>query len=183
MKRSVFLSLVFLLCMSMTYGQKADNGKGKETKQEPKKERVPLKKLEGTSVNVIAKNNFAAGFTDATNVKWTRSANFDEATFTRNNEKVTAYYDSDGNLVGTATPKKFADLPEKGRQAIKEKYKDYTVGPVIFFDDNKASETDMILWSTQFDDEDAYFVELTKGTKKIVVQVNTFGVVTLFKNL
>ena len=183
MKRSVFSTLVFLFCMSMIYGQTADNGKGKETKQEPKKERVALKNLEGTSVNVNAKNNFAAEFKDASNVQWTRSKNFDEATFTRNNEKVTAYYDYDGNLVGTTTQKKFTDLPEKGRQAIKDKYKDYTAGPVIFFDDNEANETDMILWSTQFDDEDAYFVELTKGANKIVVQVNSFGTVTLFKNL
>jgi len=41
----------------------------------------------------------------------------------------------------------------------------------------------MILYGIQFEDADNYFVELSKGTKKIVLQVNTDGVVFFFKQL
>ncbi len=62
-------------------------------------------------------------------------------------------------------------------------YKDYTIGPVVFYDDNEANSTDMILYGEQFEDADNYFVELSKGTKKIVVQVSPEGVVYFFKQL
>ena len=88
---------------------------------------------------------------------------------------MTAFYDNDGKLVGTTMIKTFADVPANGQKQIKKKYKDYTVGPVIFFDNNEFNETDMMLYGLQFDDEDNYFVELTKGNSKIVVRVNSAG--------
>ena len=41
----------------------------------------------------------------------------------------------------------------------------------------------MYFYNTQFSDADNYFVELSKDTKKIVVQVNAEGEVFLFKEL
>jgi hypothetical protein len=93
------------------------------------------------------------------------------------------FYDIDGILVGTTQIKTFGDVPVKGQQAIKKNYKDYTIGQVVFYDDNEANDTDMKLYGMQFDDKDNYFVELLKGTNKIVVQVNTEGDVFFFKDL
>jgi len=39
------------------------------------------------------------------------------------------------------------------------------------------------LYGVQFEDADNYFVELSKGIKKNVLQVNTEGVVCFFKQL
>jgi hypothetical protein len=41
----------------------------------------------------------------------------------------------------------------------------------------------MILYGIQFDDVDSYFVELQKGTKKLVVQVLMDGQVMFFTDL
>jgi hypothetical protein len=41
----------------------------------------------------------------------------------------------------------------------------------------------MILWGLQFDDRDLYFVELTKGASKIIVQVDAEARVSFFKKL
>jgi hypothetical protein len=98
-------------------------------------------------------------------------------------KKMTAWYDYYENLVGTTSQVSFADLPADGQKAIKTKYKDYTVGKVIFFDDNEVNETDMILYNQQFDDADNYFVELAKEKSTMVVMVNTRGEVTFFKRL
>ena len=93
------------------------------------------------------------------------------------------YYDSNGKLIGTTSSKAFTDVPAKGQQEIKTKYKDYTAGPVIFYDDNEENDTDMILWGLQFNDADNYFVELTKGNSKLIIRVDTAGGISLFKQL
>jgi hypothetical protein len=186
MKKLAVLSMTFLFAMSIVFGQtqKADKEKTKETKKEVKAERVALKKLEGSDVNTLAKNNFSSDFKDAKDVEWKRIETYDKASFTtKDGKKMSAYYDINGNLVGTTQYKTFADLPEAGQKDIKKNYKDYTIGQVVFYDDNENNDTDMILYGVQFEDQDNYFVEMIKGTDKIVLQVNTKGEVFFFKQL
>lgn len=177
------MTLLFVFSVAQAQTKKAEKEKVQEPKKEQKTDRVPLKKLEGTTVSETAKNSFIADFANATNVKWERSGTFDEAAFDKDGQKLTAFYDSNGKLVGTTSSKTFADLPIKGQQEIKARYKDYSVGQVIFFDDNETNDTDMILWATQFDDEDLYFVEMTKGTSKIILKIDPAGFVSLFNKL
>ena len=196
MKKLAVLSVTFLLAISVFQVQAqvskevAEKSTIKETKnelktekKELKTERKELRKLTGSAVNTISKNSFYADFGDLPNVKWTKSIYFDEATFTKDGVEKTAFYDYDGKLVGTTEVKTLADVPAKGQKAIKSKYKDYTVGPVIFFDDNEFNETDMLLYGLQFDDADNYFVELAKGPSKMMVRVNAAGDVSFFKQL
>lgn len=172
MKKVLALSITFLFAVSVVIGQAT------------KKARVPLKKLEGKDVSIVSKNNFATEYGNVPNVKWVRSSNFDEATFIKDGKEMRAFFDDEGNLVGTTSHVKFADLPEKAQKEIKAKYNDYSINPaIVFFDDNEKVDTDMILYGTQFEDADNYFVELSKGTKRIVLQVNPEGMVTFFKEL
>jgi hypothetical protein len=188
MKKLAILSGTFLFIVAVGQGQaqKEDNDKEnvKETKSELKTERIALRKLEGKNVGVLAKNNFSKDFSDAKDVQPMRGINFDEFLFTnKDGNRIKAYYDYDGNLVGTTQSKTFADIPLKGQKEIKEKYKDYTIGDVFFYDDNEMNDTDMMLYGLQFDDKDLYFVELTKGPSKIVVQVDMQARVSFFKKL
>lgn len=185
MKRLIIVTVSIFFVLSVTLGQtkKQEKTQTKETKKELKSERVALKKLEGTKVSELAIQNFKVDFGDIQNVQWKRNGTFDEAQFKKDGKDMTAFYDIDGKLVGTTQLAAFTDLPAKGQQEIKTMYKDYTVGPVIFFDDNEANDTDMILYGTQFDDQDTWLVEMSKGTKKIVVQVLKNGEVQFFKQL
>jgi len=194
MKKLAVLSLTFLLAMGVVRIQAQDPQKEKaaikETrkvvkteKKELKTERKALRKLNGNEVNTISKNSFYADFGDLPNAKWHKSIYFDEVTFTKDGHEMTAFYDFDGKLVGTTSLKTFSDVPVNGQKEIKKMYKDYYVGPVIFFDDNEFNDTDMMLYGLQFDDEDNYFVELAKGNSKIMVRVNTTGNVFFYKQL
>jgi hypothetical protein len=186
MKKLGILLMTFLFAMTIVLGQtqKTDKEKTKETKKEAKAERVALKKLEGSNVSMVAKDEFNSDFKDAKNVEWKRIGTFDKASFTnKDGQKMSAFYDIDGNLVGTTQFKTFADLPETGQKEIKKMYKDYTIDQVVFYDDNENNETDMIIYGEQFEDADNYFVEMTKATSKIVLQVNTTGDVFFFKQL
>ena len=179
MKKIIIVSLVFLTAISLAQGQT----KKEETRNEQKAERTALKKLEGTNVSKMAKESFQSDYGNIQNVQWKRNGTFDEAEFTRDGKKITAFYDIEGKMVGTTQQANWSDLPAKVQAEIKTTYKDYTVGPVIFFDDNEANETDMVMYGIQFDDADTYLVELVKGTKKIVVQVDKQGMVNFFKQL
>ncbi len=192
MKKLAVLSMALLFVGASLQSQAQVKQKGeiaeakKEVKTEKKElrtERIALRKLEGTKVSELAKQQFRSDFGAVPNVQWRRSATFDEATYTKAGHKVTAYYDSGNTLVGTCTIETLADVPAKGQAEIKTKYKGYTPRVVIFFKDNEANDTDMLLYGNQFEDADNYFVELAKGKQKMVVQVTPLGAVSYFANL
>jgi hypothetical protein len=183
MKKLALLATALLFTSGLVFAQPQTKKAVKTEKNEMKTERVALKKLEGNMVSNQAKSNFEMDFGNVSGAQWKRVDTYDEVTFTANGVKEKAFYDGDGNLVGTTQKKTFADIPARAQKEIKEKYKDYSIGPVVFFDDNEANDTDMILWATQFDDEDLYFVELTKGPEKIIVKVDPSGGVGFFKKL
>ncbi|MEJ0082234.1 MAG: hypothetical protein WDM78_15105 [Puia sp.] len=101
----------------------------------------------------------------------------------KNNVLYTAYYDGNSELVGTISNVSVADLPAHALQDINKKYKGYTIGNVVFYDDNESNESDMMYYGQRFDDEDKYFVELQNDKEKIVVQVNSVGEVSFFRTL
>lgn len=185
MKKLMVSTMAFLFVVAAVLGQapKTASTQTKETKKEVKAKMAPLKKLEGKTVSSVAKNSFSTDFGSIPNVKWERSLNFDEATFMKDGKEMKAYYDFEGKLVGTTERKMFTDIPAKAQTEIKLKYKDYSIGPVVFFDDNELNTTDMSLWNTQFEDQDNFFVELAKGTNKIIVQVHPTGDINFFTQL
>jgi hypothetical protein len=182
MKKFAVLSMVFMFSLSLIYAQGPKTGKAqtKETKKEQRSERVSLKKLNGSVINPVAKNNFVTDFGNTPAEKWERSAYFDEVVFMKGGKEYRGFYDLDGNLVGTTSVAKFTDLTPAAQKEIQKEYKDYTVGKVIFFDDNEANSSDMYLYGKQFEDADNYFVELMKGAKKLIVQVTPEGAVYFF---
>jgi hypothetical protein len=185
MKKLGIFSLIaiFALASLQLSAKETKNAATRTQKKEIKTERKELRKLEGNVVSDRSKNAFIANFGNVPNVNWKRTNNFDEATFTKDGEKMTSFFDFDSKLVGTTIVKSFADLPSDAQKEVKLKYKDYKIGPVILFDDNEANDTDMILYDTQFDDADNYFVELSKGNEKTILMVNTDGVVSFFKKI
>ena len=186
MKTLTFLTMACLFTFATMQSQAQDlaNFKTKkETKKEVKTERKALRKLEGPKISNRSINNFSSDFGNISNVVWKRTNNFDEATFTKDGQKLTAYYDYDSNLVGTTSEKAFADVPAKGQKEIKAKYKDFSIDQVIYFDDNEFNESDMLLWGSQFDDADNYFVVLNKAQNKLILKVDMEGNVSFFKKL
>jgi hypothetical protein len=115
--------------------------------------------------------------------EWKRTSNYDEVTFTSDGQPMTAYYDYNSELIGTTQDKTFQDLPAKAQKFIHKKYDGYTTDAVVYFDDNEINTTDMMLYGTAFNDEDNYFVELTKDNKTIVLQVTMNGEVEMFQQL
>jgi hypothetical protein len=151
--------------------------------QQRRDDRKEIKKLNGPEVSLMSKQSFATDFGNVDNVTWSRLDNYDEADFLKNGKAISAFYDYNANLVGTTQNKSFSDIPQKAQNDIARWYKGYTPVDVVFFDDNEANDTDMILYGTQFDDQDSYFVEMVNGTRKIVLHVTMDGGVDFFTRL
>ena len=192
MKKFLFFSAATLMITVSVNAQtpatlqseiKIDNKVEHNIKKEKKEDRKELRKLKGAEVSYQSKQAFLTDFGNVPGTEWSRLDNFDEATFTKDGQTKSAFYDFDSKLVGTTQNKTYADIPAKAQQNIMKYYKGYTPVDVLLFDDNELNETDMILYGNQFADKDSYFVELTNGPKKIVVQVSMDGEVGYFTRL
>ena len=145
--------------------------------------RPDLKKSKAKYVGYVAKEQFRSDFGNIPEVIWRNEATFDVATFKKDGMVESAYYDYSAQLVGTTIQKSFEDLPLKAQEYINKHYADYTKGDVILFDDNEYSETDMMLYGRQFEDEDNYFIELIKDDKRIVLESDLSGDVSYFTHM
>jgi hypothetical protein len=193
MKPLIIASLAILLASGTIQAQsdyatvkkdiKQSNKEESSIKKEKKEERKALRKLEGQEPSYQSREQFAQDFDQVSNVEWKRTRFFDEATFTKDEKTMTAFYDYENKLVGTTEVKAFTDLPASAQKTINKKYKDYSVQKVIMFDDNEDNDTDMLLYGHQFDDADNYFVELQQGNKAIIVQVDMIGDVSFFTTM
>lgn len=145
--------------------------------------RKALRELRGSEVSDLSKANFASDFDGVLDVSWRRSANFDEATFMKDGVQTTAYYDYDSKLVGTTSEKTVNDLPGSALADINKHYKNYQIKKVIMFDDNEFNEMDMLLYGTQFESADNYFVEVSNGVRDVVLMVSMDGNVSYFATM
>lgn len=193
--------MVFLFSISLVFGQNEERVKEliktegkikeeiKDTKEELKIQKEELKsvkdtrmKLEGSNVSDRAKESFNDDFGNNTDVIWKRGEFYDTATFTKDGKIMKAHYDYDSQLIGTTWNVIFSDLPADGQKKINEKYKDYEVGEIIFYDDNEPVDVDFFIYESPFKHEDNYFVELVKEAKHIILKVNKNGDISFFKN-
>ena len=170
MKTVVFFSMGFLMIVSMMPARAMENSR-----------RNPTSSLTTNGPeSVQAENNFNADFMGATNVNWKRTDNFYEATFVWNGKAETAFYDFDAKLVSTTQHVDFSAVPVQAQKEIKKRYKDYTIGAVIFLDDNEYNETATTLYGDQSANEDNWFVELSKNNKTEIVRVDSQGALHAF---
>jgi hypothetical protein len=147
----------------------------------PSRANKHLTKSSDDEVSFFSKRSFFEDFGDADEITWVKTKSFDEVSFFDGKQYKTAYYDADSKLVGTTMAKTFDDLPAKAQKVINDKYKDYNVAGITFFDDNEDNETDMVLFGLRFEDADNYFIELTKDSKKVILQVSLGGDMRTFK--
>jgi len=133
--------------------------------------------------SIQTRESFYSDFGYMPITRWEISEGYDIISFVDKGVQYSAYYDLDDGLVGTISNISVENLPAHALENIYKKYKGYSVGDAVFFDDNELNETDMIYYGKRFNDDDKYFVELKSDKENIVVQVNDFGDVSFFTRL
>ena len=118
----------------------------------------------------LTKRKFSQHFGNHSNTVWIKSNTLDKVTFTRDGNKEMAYYNSDSRLVGTSS----ATMPVQALSDLQSRYKDYSIGSVIFFDKSEANAISKLVYGTELKEEN-FLVELTGEGTKIIVQVKVKG--------
>lgn len=120
------------------------------------------------TVSYHIRHQFAATFDNAENVNWTSHKHFIEATFVLDGEQMQAFYNNDGEFLGTSKTFAFDKLPKKGLTAIMKlyPYPPYKLQECIEF--------------VNGDGEKNYYVSFQKENQKLVLQVSPYGKIEVF---
>ncbi len=185
---SVSLSTYFVQAQQVSPGMIAGANvkhekKGRGFLTFKKHDRKTLRKLTGSKVSEQSQATFYIQFGNVKDVQWERQDYFDVATFDKGGQQMKAYFDNDGEMVGTSIQTNLKALPIKAQLEIAKKYGDYSVTDAILYDDNNEQISDIILYGTQMESSDNYFVELKKDNRKVILEVSPEGSVSIFKEI
>lgn len=115
------------------------------------------------NVNYRVLSHFNNDFSEAKNVSWTISEKFAKAKFQLDEKTVEAFYDMDGELIGSSTIIGYDKLPKKAIENISKKYPfpPYKLKECIEFVNGEG--------------EKSYFTSFDTEKEMVVVQINLFG--------
>ena len=121
-----------------------------------------------TTISTKVNDHFTAAFTNAKNVTWKSDQNFDKVSFVLDGVKVQAFYDVEGELIGTSKTFAFDKLPKSALEIITTKYTypNYQLRDCIEFV-NATNERN-------------YYVSFSKQNETVVLEITRGGMVSVF---
>ena len=121
----------------------------------------------GDEASAKAVSNLKKEYGDAKNVEWNVTGDYIKATFNWNNQVVQVFYTKDGETFAESKLINTNNLPLKAQQYLDKNYADYRISEAIEF--------------TSEDSGLCYYVSLTKGDSKKILQISPQGTVTTFR--
>jgi hypothetical protein len=113
-----------------------------------------------------AQHNFSYDFKGAEKVNWTVKSDFAKADFTLAGQKMEAFYNLNGEMIGTSKNITLDQLPVAAKRILAKKYTGYTVTEAIRFDGI---------------DEAAYYISAENNKEKVILKVNDDSQVSVFQ--
>jgi hypothetical protein len=123
------------------------------------------------NVSYNALSDFKSDFKDADNTVWSITESFQKVHFTERNKIYTAFYNLDGDYLGLTENVNYNRIALPARKEIADEYKDYKVMDVIKYNTNTTKEPT------------AYFVDLQKNNREILLKVSADNEVSYFKDI
>jgi hypothetical protein len=120
---------------------------------------------DANNVSYSVASSFRNDFGVVKDVQWKTTNAYNIATFVENNQRIEAFYDHRGELIGTSFDVKLEELPTKAKRNVASKYADYTITRAIRFENTDGS---------------AYFLAAQKENQQLVLKV-TGGSVSVYK--
>ena len=117
-------------------------------------------------VNSAAVNNFAIEYKKASDVNWSTTDIYVKATFVLNQQRMEAFYNLEGDKIGTSKAFNTEELPTTAKRALAKKFNGYTVSQSIEF---------------QGTDETAYFISADNEKESVILKVNGDGNLSTFQ--
>lgn len=123
---------------------------------------------EETTVNATIQNAFNKEFAGATDVAWTIGKNSYKASFVMNNQRLMAYYTTDGELMGITRNLSSLDLPLNLQSGLKKNYNGYWISDLFEVSNN---------------DGNSYYITLEKADESIVLEASNGGKWSVYKKI
>ncbi|MCW3086954.1 MAG: hypothetical protein JWQ78_340 [Sediminibacterium sp.] len=113
-------------------------------------------------------DHFATSFKDVKNVAWKSEEKFDKVSFVQDGKSVEAFYDVDGELIGTSKTMAFDKLPKAALEIITTRYTypEYKLQDCIEFID--------------YNNKKSYFISFSKTNENVVLEISKSGLVSVF---
>ncbi len=113
-------------------------------------------------VSTRAMDHFSRSFANAKSVSWKTTNGYAKASFTLNNEKVDAFYDNYGEMIGISKVMAFDKLPKAALETLTTKYTypAYQLKDCIEFTNADNEKNYYVSFETQ---TGSIFLEITKG--------------------
>jgi hypothetical protein len=124
---------------------------------------------DNNALNFKGADHFKTIFPNATKVTYEVKKDFTEVSFTWNNLNLQAFFDKQGNLIGTSREIEVSSLPLAYVININKQYEGYDILEAIEFD---HAENGM-----------SYYVTVSNKEKKYVLNVTTDGSISVFKKM
>ncbi len=125
----------------------------------------------GTSNSTKVNSLFETEYPGAEHISYTTKQDFTTVKFTWNQQRMQAFYDKEGNKIGTSRIITLNNLPLRAQKIISQRYSNYIATEAIEFDNAQEGS--------------AYFISLQNQDtqKKLILQVTSQGEVSLFKKI
>jgi hypothetical protein len=122
-----------------------------------------------TALHFKGAENFMKAFPQATEVNYLVKQKYTEVNFTWNSLKLQAFFDREGNLIGTSRSIAVSELPLATQMQLKERYAGYEAISAIEFD---HADTGL-----------SYYVTVENSERTYVLNVFTDGTIVVFKKM
>ena len=124
---------------------------------------IALSSIAATATETTVANNdvnqaFNKQFGHASEVKWSRSESYFKAEFVYNLQHLTAFYESDGTMIGVARNISSFDLPLNLQMSLRKEYSNRWI-------------TELVEMNTEAGTE--YYVTMTNADTKLTLKANT----------
>jgi len=121
----------------------------------------------GDEANVKAINNLKKDYSDAKNIQWNVTDDYIKATFNWKNQQLQVFYTKDGDAFAQSRQINLNILPLKAQQTLSKDFTNYNITEAIEF---TSEQTGL-----------CYYVSLTKGSVKKILQITPEGSVNTFR--
>jgi len=112
-------------------------------------------------------HNFNYDFKGAQQVNWTSKNNFIKADFVLNGQRMEAFYNTSGEIIGTSKNITLDQLPTSAKRTFAKRYNGYTVKEAIRFEGTEES---------------AYYISAENEKESVILKVSDDATVSVFQH-
>jgi hypothetical protein len=114
----------------------------------------------------VSENNFKSDFKNATHVTWSAGADYAKANFILNNVRMEAFYNHNGELIGTSKGVTPDQLPVGAKRNFAKKFAGYDVKEAIRFEGTEDT---------------AYYISAESEKEAVVVRISDNSSLSIIK--